>query len=55
MGILTLGGVLVKRNRGADGKKQENIFLMVEFQRGSHISESVRESTERAAESTSRC
>ena len=45
MGLLTSGGVFAKKNRGAYGKrtnKQENSFFMIDFQRGSHISESVR-------------
>lgn len=45
MGLLTSGGVLGKKNREAYGKqtnKQENAFFMIDFQRGSHISESVR-------------
>lgn len=44
MGLLTSGGVLAKRHRGAYGKKkiQENTFFMIDFQRGSNISESVR-------------
>ena len=44
MGLLTSGGILAKRNRGAyeKKKKQENTFFMTDFQKGSHISESVR-------------